>query len=145
MTVRISQALCCLILALSAIGALSASPARATSADSGNGATVESAAAASERLEQYRAWIAEARETYPYRDSVEKMWAVMVCESHGDPDVVNPNGLYHGLFQYHKKTWRGSWNPYREESIYDAKAQIFATAKAWSEGYQRWWGCYKRR
>lgn len=101
--------------------------------------------AASDRLEQYRAWMEEARAEYPYRESVDTMWDVMMCESGGSPNVVSRNRLYHGLFQYHKQTWAGKWNPYRRESIFDPKAQIFATAKAWSEGNQRWWGCYKRR
>jgi hypothetical protein len=126
---RSLQALCCLVLALSAINMLRPTP----------------ALAASERLEQYRAWIAEARATHPYRESVEKMWSVMMCESGGRPNVVSPNRLYHGLFQYHRKTWSGRWNSYRDQSIFDPRAQIFATAKAWSEGNQRWWGCYKRR
>jgi hypothetical protein len=132
-TARYLQALCCLSLALSAFALLA--PAPASAAD----------VAASQRLEQYRAWMEEARAAYPYREPIAKMWSVMMCESGGDPDIISPNRLYHGLFQYHKRTWAGRWNPYREQSIFDPKAQIFATAKAWSEGYQSWWGCYKRR
>jgi hypothetical protein len=92
-------------------------------------------------FEQYRAWMAEARTLYPYDDSIDSMWSVMLCESGGNPDLNA--GDYHGLFQYSAETWSGAWNPYRERSIYDPQAQIFATAKAWHDGQQGWWGCYR--
>lgn len=98
-------------------------------------------AAPSSTLAQYRAWMVEARQMYPYPQSVDKMYRVMMCESSGNAKVVG-SGRYHGLFQYVPSTWRGKWNPYRTQNIYDAKAQIFATAKAWSIGMQRHWGCY---
>lgn len=91
-------------------------------------------------LDQYRAWMAEARALHPYPDPVELMWAVMICESSGDADVVA--GANQGLFQYDTATWAGDWNPYRDQPIRDPRAQIFATAKAWADGNQRWWGCY---
>lgn len=94
------------------------------------------------RLAQYKAWMVEARQMYPYPQSIDKMYRVMLCESSGNPNVVGPRGLYHGLFQYHRGTWGGRWNPYRTQNIYDAKAQIFATAKAWSIGMQSHWSCY---
>jgi hypothetical protein len=90
----------------------------------------------------YRQWIHEAREQYPYPDSEDRMYAVLLCESGGDPAIISPDGYNHGLFQYSAATWAGDWNPYREESIYDARAQIFATACAWSLGMQGQWGCY---
>ena len=93
-------------------------------------------------LAQYRAWMVEAKQMYPYPQSVDKMYRVMFCESSGRPNVVGPQGLYHGLFQYHRGTWGGSWNPYRAQNIYDARSQIFATAKAWSIGMQSHWSCY---
>jgi hypothetical protein len=90
----------------------------------------------------YRQWIHEAREQYPYADSEEQMLAVLLCESSGDPAIISPDGLNHGLFQYNAATWAGDWNPYRDQSLYDARAQIFATAAAWSLGMQAQWGCY---
>src|SRR5689334_1755498 len=50
-------------------------------------------------LDQYRLWMEEARTTYPYVESIDAMWGVMMCESRGDPDVIG-GGIYHGLFQY---------------------------------------------
>jgi hypothetical protein len=91
--------------------------------------------------DQYRAWMDEARIRHPYTESVEQMWEVMLCESSGKPDLVA--GPYHGLFQYAQETWQGDWNPYRDRPILDPQAQIFATAKAWHDGYQSWWGCYR--
>jgi hypothetical protein len=91
--------------------------------------------------DQYRAWMDEARLRYPYSESVEQMWELMLCESSGNPDLVA--GPYHGLFQYAQETWEGDWNPYRDRPILDPQAQIFATAKAWHDGNQSWWGCYR--
>lgn len=96
------------------------------------------ASAVADDTEQYRQWMIEARTTHPYSDTVETMWQVMVCESSGNPTIQGPGGLI-GLFQYQSSTWADSWNPYREQSITDARAQIFATAKAWSDGNQAWW------
>ena len=92
-------------------------------------------------FEQSRAWMAEARAQYPYDEPIDSMWAVMMCESEGNPELSA--GEYHGLFQYAPETWAGDWNPYRDSSIFDPHAQIFATAKAWHEGNQAWWGCYR--
>jgi hypothetical protein len=91
-------------------------------------------------LDQYRTWMEEARILHPYVEPVDTMWRVMLCESSGNPDAVS--GIYHGLFQYDPNTWAGDWNPYRDQPILDPHAQIFATAKAWSDGSQGWWGCY---
>ena len=93
-------------------------------------------------LNQYRAWMVEARAKYPYPQSVDKMYRVMMCESGGNASVSSPGGTYKGLFQYHTNTWRGNWNPYRNMSLWDAKTQIFATAKAWNVGMQSLWSCY---
>ncbi len=90
----------------------------------------------------YRAWIEQARVQYPYAESADKMWQVMQCESSGNPNIGDPAGQHFGLFQYNTTTWAGDWNPYRDHSIFDAQAQIFATAKAWHDGNQAWWGCY---
>lgn len=82
----------------------------------------------------------EARAAHPYSEPIEVMWQVMLCESSGEADMVA--GSYYGLFQYEQATWAGDWNPYRSSPILDPRAQIFATAKAWQDGSQRWWGCY---
>lgn len=94
------------------------------------------------RLAQYRAWMVEAKAMYPYPQSIDKMYRVMICESSGNPNASGGRGTYLGLFQYHRGTWGGSWNPYRKSNIFDAKSQIFATAKAWSRGMQSHWSCY---
>ena len=104
-------------------------------------ATASQSSAGSSRA-QYRQWMEEARVMYPYPQSVDKMWSVMLCESGGNANASGGGGLWLGLFQYVPATWRGSWNPYRANSIWDAKSQIFATAKAWSIGMQRHWSCY---
>ena len=83
----------------------------------------------------------EARALHPYSDPIEVMWQVMLCESSGQPGLVASS--YYGLFQYQQTTWAGEWNPYRDSSILDPRAQIFATAKAWQDGNQHWWGCYQ--
>jgi hypothetical protein len=91
-------------------------------------------------LDQYWGWMQEARATHPYGEPIEVMWQVMLCESSGEADMVADS--YYGLFQYEQATWAGDWNPYRSSPILDPRAQIFATAKAWQDGSQRWWGCY---
>lgn len=95
-------------------------------------------------LDQYRAWISEARTLHPYPDSETRMFDVMMCESGGNADIVNPAGPYTGLFQYANGTWNGEWNTYRDSEITDGRAQIFATALAWSLNMQSQWGCYTR-
>nr|WP_156780777.1 hypothetical protein [Hyphomonas sp. Mor2] len=97
-----------------------------------------------EALAQYRVWISEARAAHPYPDSEQRMFDVMMCESGGNPGIVNPAGPYTGLFQYVAGTWNGDWNTYRDSDITDARAQIFATALAWSLNMQNQWGCYSR-
>ena len=94
-------------------------------------------------LNQYRAWIHEARQAHPYADSEERMYALMICESRGQAGLISPAGSYSGLFQYSAGTWRGVWNSYRDQSILDPRAQIFATALAWQRRMQAQWGaCY---
>ncbi len=99
-------------------------------------------AASQSTISQYRAWMAEARAMYPYPQSLDKMYRVMMCESGGNRMASGGRGLWLGLYQYAPTTWHGRWNPYRNSSIWDAKAQIFATAKAWSIRMQRQWSCY---
>ncbi len=93
-------------------------------------------------LDQYRLWMEQARAQYPYNESVAKMWSVMLCELGGNSGAAGGGGYYRGLFQYAPGTWAGGWNPYRGNSIWDARSQIFATAKAWSIGMQGAWSCY---
>ncbi|MBS0384410.1 MAG: hypothetical protein JSS00_03570 [Proteobacteria bacterium] len=94
-------------------------------------------------LNQYRAWISQARAQYPYADSEERMYAVMMCESRGQAGLVNSTGPYSGLFQYSSAAWNGAWNTYRAQSVLDPRAQIFATALAWQRHMQGQWGCYR--
>lgn len=109
----------------------------------GFGPSTQTASAAPSRaLDQYVTWMKEAKKLYPYPQSLDKMYRVMMCESSGNPRASGGRGAWLGLFQYAPTTWRGSWNPYRSQSIYDAKAQIFATARAWSIGMQSHWSCY---
>jgi hypothetical protein len=70
------------------------------------------------------------------------MYAVMMCESRGQAALVNSAGPYTGLFQYSTATWKSAWNQYRDQSVLDARAQIFATALAWQMHMQGQWGCY---
>ncbi|MEA2572917.1 MAG: hypothetical protein QOH93_215 [Chloroflexia bacterium] len=95
-----------------------------------------------DRLAQYKAWMIEAKAMYPYPQTIDKMYRVMMCESSGNPSASGGRGTYLGLYQYHRGTWGGSWNPYRKNNIFDARSQIFATAKAWSIGMQSHWSCY---
>ena len=106
--------------------------------------TRSSGRAGSDTLDQYRAWMEEARRKHPYPESVERMYSVMICESGGQATIVNPAGPYTGLFQYSAQTWNDDWNEYRDEGILDPRAQIFATALAWQRGMQGHWGCYSR-
>src|SRR5687768_7881852 len=96
------------------------------------GGAAPAEAAPATAFAQYRAWMIQAKATHPYPQSVEKMYSVMMCESSGNPNAVGDRGKARGLFQYHAGTWNGAWNPYRHQGIWNAKSQIYATAKAWS-------------
>lgn len=61
------------------------------------------------------------------------MYRMMMRESGGNPNA-GASGQFRGLFQYWTGTWKNTWNPYREESIFDGSAQIFATAYAIHKG-----------
>lgn len=93
-------------------------------------------------LAQYRAWMADAKRLYPYPQTLDKMYRVMLCESSGNAYASGWRARYLGLYQYAPSTWHGRWNPYRNNSIWDARSQIYATAKAWSIGMQSAWSCY---
>lgn len=67
--------------------------------------------------------------------------ALMMKESNGHNNSVNPSGPYYGLFQYNMGLWNSlsskagfggaSWN--------DPRAQIFTTAWAFANGYRGHW------
>lgn len=66
----------------------------------------------------------------------------MMCESNGNPN--SDGGDYKGLFQYTTGLW-ADLSPragFSGASIWDARAQIYVTAWAWSHGYRgRWPNC----
>lgn len=139
-TQRRAFALSVLSLALAACSTAPSMPEAASTAPTGD----PRAPASEATLAQYRTWISEARTKHPYPESEARMYAVMMCESTGRVAMVNPAGPYTGLFQYAAGTWNDTWNTYRGDGILDAKAQIFATALAWSRNMQNHWGCYRK-
>ena len=68
-----------------------------------------------------------------YHVKADGMYRMMMRES-GGRRFAGADGAYKGLFQYWTGTWSASWNPYRNDSIYDGSSQIFATAYAISRG-----------
>ena len=68
-----------------------------------------------------------------YHVKADGMYRMMMRES-GGRRFAGADGAYKGLFQYWTGTWCASWNPYRNDSIYDGSSQIFATAYAISKG-----------
>ena len=87
-----------------------------------------------EAWESKRDWmpimeIAAAR----YHVKADGMYRMMMRESGGDPRA-GASGQFRGLFQYWTGTWKNSWNPYRDQSIFDGSSQIFATAYAIHKG-----------
>jgi predicted nucleic acid-binding Zn-ribbon protein len=78
--------------------------------------------------------------------SADGLYRLMMIESGGNASIVGGSGgRFCGLFQYFPGTWKGSWNPWRGESIFSGVAQIKATAFAikmgkgpswWSPSYQ---------
>ena len=127
---RVVRSALIVVIALALFSFLSASSARPASA------------ASQSTFNQYRAWMASAKAMYPYPQSLDKMWRVMMCESSGNLWASQGHGKHVGLYQYAPATWRGRWNPYRYNNIWDARSQIYATAKAWSIGMQSAWSCY---
>ena len=63
----------------------------------------------------------------------------MMKESNGNPS--SDGGKYKGLFQYEEGLWSSvsAKAGYSGASIWDAKAQIYVTAWAWSHGYRGRW------
>ena len=68
-----------------------------------------------------------------YHVKADGMYRMMMRES-GGRRFAGADGAYKGLFQYWTGTWSASWNPYRNDSIYDGSSQIFATAYAIGRG-----------
>ena len=73
------------------------------------------------------------------------LMCLMLKESSGHFDSVNPDGPWYGLFQYTEGFWASASSSagYAGASIYDATAQIYTTAYALTHGYAgRWppWG-----
>ena len=68
-----------------------------------------------------------------YHLQADGMYRMMMRES-GGRRFAGSNTAFKGLFQYWTGTWAASWNPYRNDSIYDGSAQIFATAYAIHRG-----------
>ncbi len=68
-----------------------------------------------------------------YDVKADGMYRMMMRESGGDPRA-GASGQFRGLFQYWTGTWKNSWNPWRNESIFDGSSQIFATAYAIHKG-----------
>ena len=67
--------------------------------------------------------------------SAAGLYRMMQLESGGRLHAAGGGGAYLGLYQYSPSTWRGSWNPWRDRSIFDGVAQIWATATAIHRGY----------
>ncbi len=63
--------------------------------------------------------------------SANGLYRLMMAESGGRRYAGT---TYKGLFQYYPGTWRASWNPWGDESIYNGWAQIQATAYAIDRG-----------
>jgi soluble lytic murein transglycosylase-like protein len=66
--------------------------------------------------------------------SATDLYQMMQLESGGRVTAQGGGGAYLGLYQYSPSTWRGSWNPWRQRSIYDGVAQIWAPATAIHRG-----------
>jgi soluble lytic murein transglycosylase-like protein len=83
------------------------------------------------RAGDWRALIARAARKYGV--SADGLYRLMIMESGGRARAVGA-GRYYGLFQYSIGTWRGTWNPWRGESVFDGSAQIEASAFAVKKG-----------
>jgi hypothetical protein len=87
-----------------------------------------------------KAWILEAGLQYNIKPNA--LCIRMMKESRGNSNVVGgTDGKYSGLFQYEAGFWNraSSSAGYAGASIFDAKAQIFSTAWAWSNGLRSRW------
>ncbi|HEV2089157.1 MAG TPA: SH3 domain-containing protein, partial [Cryptosporangiaceae bacterium] len=67
------------------------------------------------------------------------MLRVAECESHLDPNAVNPISGTSGLFQFRPGTW--ATTPYASQNIFDPVANANAAAWMWSVGRRNEWAC----
>lgn len=74
-----------------------------------------------------------------YRVDANELCTRMMKESRGNPN--SDGGNYKGLFQYESGFWADASKKagYSGASIWDAKAQIYTTAWAWSHGLRGRW------
>lgn len=76
----------------------------------------------------------------PYHVNATSLYRMLMLESGGRTFARGGGGRFLGLFQYYPGTWRGGWNPCRSASIFNARAQIRATAAAIRRGFgPHWW------
>ena len=70
------------------------------------------------------------------------VWAALAqCESGGNPSIVSPNGLYHGLYQFSVQTWQavgGSGLPSQASPAEQTKRAQMLQARA---GWGQWPAC----
>ncbi|MDQ4045278.1 MAG: SH3 domain-containing protein, partial [Chloroflexota bacterium] len=74
-----------------------------------------------------------------YGQPREDMLRVAQCESHLDPNAVNPISGTSGLFQFRPGTW--ATTPYAKQDIFDPVANANAAAWMWSVGRRNEWAC----
>jgi hypothetical protein len=68
------------------------------------------------------------------------LYRLMMMESGGKARAVGA-GRFYGLYQYSLTTWKGAWNPWRGQNVFDGSAQIEASAYAVKKGMGRsLWG-----
>jgi len=70
------------------------------------------------------------------------LMCLMIKESNGHADSINPDGPYYGLFQYEEGFWASISQAagYSGASWSDSTAQIYSTVWALSRGYGGHWG-----
>ncbi len=69
----------------------------------------------------------------------EDLLRVGRCESNLDPNAVNPDGPYFGLFQFLRSTWAST--PFADRDIFDPTANAHAAAWMWQQGRRGEWAC----
>jgi len=69
----------------------------------------------------------------------EDLLRVGRCESGLDPNAVNPDGPYFGLFQFLRSTWAST--PFADRDIFDPVANAHAAAWMWQQGRRGEWAC----
>jgi Transglycosylase SLT domain/Bacterial SH3 domain len=69
----------------------------------------------------------------------EDLLRVGRCESNLDPQAVNPDGPYFGLFQFLRSTW--ATTPFADRDIFDPVANAQAAAWMWQQGRRQEWAC----